>query len=343
VIPHVGEVVRGEDCYLAPSQFPEKGYRRKWSWRGGLRSAEFREGGIAKNWGSFSGHDTPDSMRFLLEESAARGVERPSGYGDLFHQTCRFAPVRAAVRKMFPGGVPGAWQQAIESGAIHEPLYQYDIRSAYLWSLSQGLPDPDTFVDTKKIIGPGLYWVDSPAQPLLPYPWNTVGRFPATEEEILAFPINPRSVSRGIAFAPNTQAIGQAVESIKAWSCWKAVGRSFWGRWASIGKVECTTYDADDKLRTSREMADATRNPVWGAIITSRVRMRLYEMTWKMPVSRVYVDSVVTRQQIDVGDGVGEWKLVDYFPDGAVVTVNGVRNHSRVTLASLGDKSYFQA
>lgn len=326
-----------------PTQFPERGYRRKWSWRGGLRSAEWREGGIAKNWASFGQHDTPDAMRGLLSEGLSRGVERPSGYGDLFHQTCRFAPTRAAVRKLFPGGVPGGWEQCIERGSIREPLFQYDIRSAYLSSLMEGLPDPDTFVTVKKIRGPGLYWVDSPAMPLLPYPWNTPGRFPATEEEILAFPINPRSVSAGIAFAPNTQHIGQAVESIRAWSCWKAVGRSFWGRWASIGKVECTTYDGEDRLKTHREMGDHTRNPVWGAIITSRVRLRLYEVTWRQPVSRVYVDSVVTRQPIEEKDEIGGWKLVDYFPDGGFVTIAGVTPHPRTTLAGLREKHYFAA
>jgi hypothetical protein len=337
VIPHVGESHPGEDCYLMPEQFPTKGYRRAWHWRGGIRSAEWREGGIIKNWGSFPAHDTPDVMRGLLTEAEARGVERPSSYGDLFHQTCRFAPTRTHVRKLFPS-VPGAWQQVIERGPIREPLYQYDIRSAYLWSLGQGLPDPDTFVTVKRAAGPGLYWAESPCRPMLPYPWNQPGLWPATEEELLAFPIDPKTIRRGIAFAPGTQPIGQAVESIRAWSCWKAVGRSFWGRWASIGKVECTTFDEQDRQRTHREIADTTRNPIWAALITSRVRLRLYAMTWERPISRVFVDSIVTRAPIDESDAVGGWKLVDYFPDGGDVGINGVQPFRRVTLAGLAER-----
>jgi hypothetical protein len=326
--PHVGKVVRGQHCYLHPTDFPERGYRRRWLWRGAMRSAEWREGGIVKNWGTatdgpFTDHQTEVSMTALLEECAARGVERPSGYGDLFHKTCRFAPTQAHVRKMFPS-VPGAWEHVIQRGTISEPLFQYDMRSAYLWSYSQGLPAPSSFATVNRIEGPGLYWVESPADRALPYPWSRAGVFPATFEEITTFDLRTRPVTRGIAYVPNSEPLGQSIQSLRAWSCWKNVARAFWGRWASIGKVECVTYATDDVERTRREMADSTRNPVWGAIITSRVRLRCWEIVWRQPVARVYVDSVVTTAPIEESDDIGGWKLIKHFPNGGYIGLAGV-------------------
>ena len=114
------------------------------------------------------------------------------------------------------------------------------------------------------------------------------------------------------------------VGAIRSWSCWKAVGRSFWGRWASGGNVECITYDDRDEPRTSRLLNDPTRNPVWAAIITSRIRMRLWEIAWEMPIARVFVDSVVIKKPIEESDAIGGWKLVEYFPKGGYVGITGV-------------------
>jgi hypothetical protein len=85
-------------------------------------------------------------------------VTRPSSYGDCFHQRNRTPAHPNYTKKMFPI-VPGGWQSVMtETLSWKQPLWQYDLRSAYLWSLAQGLPDPSSFRRVKRFDGPGVYW-----------------------------------------------------------------------------------------------------------------------------------------------------------------------------------------
>ena len=280
---------------------------------------------MTKNWRQFREHDSVEQMQALLAEAESRGVEHgPSNYGDLFHQLNRSPPCQAHVKKLFPA-VPGGWEMVIVPGPTTQPLFQYALRSASLWSLSQSLPSPHSFTTVRRVRGPGLYLVSSPANPVLPYPWSATGQFPATEDEISRFNLPWRQVSRGIAFEPGTWTCGPWETSIREWSCWKAVARAFWGRWASHGRTKQTTYTRDGKVSTESEVRDPTGNPIWAALITSRIRLKLWDVCWRQPVQRVYVDSVVTTAPLEEGDKIGDWREVRYYPKGGFVGLAGVR------------------
>lgn len=332
----IGFYREGEDAYLRPGAFPDSGMERRWLFHGVPRSQKQRGGDMLKLWDAFSEHmESGDQMLSLLEECYARGVERPSSYGDLFQQRWRFPVVRSVVRKMFPR-VPGGWQQVREAGtsgsrriSSREPLRLYDIRSAYLSALKLPLPSMETFLPVRRVSGPGLYWCPSPALPSLPYPWNAPGVHPATEDELLALPLDFRAIQRGIAFIPDGVATGAMMDDIQAWSCWKSVARSFWGRWASApGLLRQQTFTKAGDLNTENDLGNPAFNPVWAAIITSRLRLRLWEIVDKIPVLRVYTDSIVTTAEIEEGPGVGDWSLKDTYPRGGIVTLSGVRPHA---------------
>jgi hypothetical protein len=261
----------------------------------------------------------------LLEECSARNVTRPSSFGDLFHQR-NFAPrMRAGHRKLFPT-IPGGWAGTRFDPIYRGHLYQYDIRSAYLWALSLGLPDPATFRRVRRVDGPGLYWAPSPAYPYLPYPWNKPGMYPATIEEIEALPISWREIKYGVAFTPDTFDTSPWVADIMGWREWKKVGRSYWGRWAATGSVLAQTTNYEGEVNTERELPDPSRNPIWAAIITSRLRLRLWWLvdSGERKVFRVVTDSIVTDTPLDTGENVGDWKLAKEFPKGGIIHVSGV-------------------
>jgi hypothetical protein len=328
VIALVGDCEPGESAYLAPGHTgwgDPRSWERSWSWRGALRSVKWRgTGAMIKNWALFNEHGSVAAMTDLLGEIESRGIHSmPSGYGDLFHRQHSTPPTQAHVRKMFPQ-IPGSWEMALQSGDIRQPLYQYDIRSAYLWALSQHLPAPESFVTVKRVAGPGLYLIDSPARAGAPYPWYIPGRFPATEEEISGLNLPHKTVDWGISYEPGTWRCDRWVSDIQQWSCWKAVGRAFWGRWATSGRTKQTTYADDGIIRTESEIRDPCGNPVWAAIITSRIRLRLWEICWRQPVLRVYTDSVVTTAPLEEGEKLGDWREVKYFPRGGYVTTQHV-------------------
>lgn len=315
----VGKPVENVDGYCWSRSLPnDDRLSRRWTFHGQIRSVEWRGGGIVKTRERFQDHPTVEAMEALLEECAALGVTRPSSYGDLFHQRCFTPATRSDHRKLFPA-VPGGWNATTCKNPIHHGrLFQYDIRSAYLWALSIGLPHPKTFRTVRRIDGPGLYWVPSPNSPLLPHPWNKPGMHPATEDELRILPIPGwREATRGVRYEPGTFDVEPYLRDIRQWSCWKAVARSYWGRWIATGSVRQETLDRSGQIRTAREMRDIHRLPIWGAIITSRLRTRLWE-TWNSPgrrVLRVVTDSVVTDTEMETGEEVGDWKLVQEFED----------------------------
>ena len=331
MIALVGDCEPGQSAYLAPGHpgwGEPRNWERSWSWRGNLRSVMWRDSrAMVKNWSTFNEHGSVAAMSELLGEVAARGIEKmPSGYGDLFHKLHGTPPTQAHVRKMFPQ-VPGGWEMAITHGDIRQPLYQYDIRSAYLWSLAQNLPSPNSFVTVKRVSGPGLYLVESPAREGAPYPWHVPGIFPATLEEIETLNLPYKSVRWGTAYDPDTWRTSQWVDSIQGWSCWKAVARAFWGRWATSGRTCQHTYAPDGGIRSETDIADPCSNPVWASIITSRIRLRLWEIVWRQPVHRVYLDSVLTTEPLEESAEIGGWREDKYFPKGGFITTQKVLGH----------------
>lgn len=323
----VGPPVQGEDCYSFASDLPTgAAITRRWSYKGAWRSVLQRGGGIVKTREAFPDQVTVADMTALLAEASARGVTRPSGYGDLFHQLCRTPRARAAHVKLFPQ-IPGGWNSVLGSQiVVRDPLYRYDIRSAYLWALSEGLPDPKTFRTVRRVDGPGVYWCESPCHPMLPHPWNKPGMHPATFEELELMPIRVRDIRRGVAFVQGSFDVGPWLDSIQSWSCGKAVARAFWGRWIATGKVRQETFDPAGEVRTSRELPDVARQPIWAAIITARLRMRLWGLvdSGERTIYRVQTDSIITDTPIDTGERLGEWKLEATFPTGGKILPVGV-------------------
>ena len=320
------------DCYVMPEQIPEVGVRRRWLYRGQVRSAEWCNGGIIKGRDRFDAHPDDDSFRALLEECERRGVTRPSSYGDIFHQSIVLPVARRHVAKLFPT-VPGAWQVIRDPERLHakgrafdvpRPLWQYDMRSAYLWALRGDLPDPRTFRAVRRVTGPGLYWCPSPNDARLPFPWNSEGIYPATEEEIAGLPLPWREVTRGIRYDPETYRTDQMAEVIRSFSCHKEIGRAYWGRWGARSGLVAQSLKHDTVTR-EWSMTDPRKHPVWAAIITSRVRMHLWRAvdSPERRVYRCYVDSVVTDEPMDESPEVGGWVLKATFPRGARINVAG--------------------
>lgn len=57
-----------------------------------------------------------------------------------------------------------------------------------------------------------------------------------------------------------------------------------------------------------------TFNPVWGHLIVSRVRNRVWEASRQGNTARVYVDSIITTAHLDKDCGeIGDWKLEEEF------------------------------
>ena len=60
---------------------------------------------------------------------------------------------------------------------------------------------------------------------------------------------------------------------------------------------------------------------VWAALIVSRVKMRVWESDHSP--AHVFVDSILTKNELPVGSGLGKWRLVCECPHGVEIKQTG--------------------
>lgn len=315
-LPLIDSISPGCDSYVLPGMMPpQSGLLRSWSFAGRLRSVQTQGMDIIKDRSGFVDHLPPDALAGLLDDAARREVERPSGYSDLFHQTYTSPRIGKTAKSFLNWEVSGGWQhQSVANGRHPGTWRKYDIRSAYLWSLTQGLPNPKGFAWVEHYgRKPALYLAELPPMgDSFPFPFSIGGLLLVTGEELEAYGISPIQVVGGIAYQPSTWDVDRMRFLIESWPYWKQIGRSYWGRWASRGELDCATYKGG-KLNKQWSLKNPFFNPIWAHLIVSRVRLRLWQTVRAIPTARVYVDSVVIQGELPTGESVGDWRLEETY------------------------------
>lgn len=324
--------IPGCDSYVWQLPPVRKEVARSWSYLGSLRSLQWREGGIVKTRNGFTSHKSPDAFRDLLETGARRGVYRPSSYASFFHDKYHSPRATGPARRAMAWTIPGGWESVLlPRGDYAGKWYKYDIRSAYMWALGFGLPDPATYQYTERFQRErdGCYVVECEPTDSAPYPYDRGGVAPIMRDDIDRYGVRGK-LRYGITWS-KTLSPGPMQEVIMSWPFWKEIGRAFWGRWAATAPLECSTWK--DAKRVCRwEVPAAHANPIWAHVILSRVRARLHEATRQGTVARVYVDNVIINRPLPTGDGLGSWRLETEY--------DGIRVNNLHRITNLGDVLY---
>lgn len=287
---------------------------RWWTFHGIPTTVELPGQRYAKLWDRFTDHfhDAP-AFAELLREYRALGVPRPGGYADVFHARHKSPRVAWSVNSMLAPAFAGGWQAALKLGVTPGVHYKYDIRSAYLWAGSLGLPDVRTYRRSTRVSPdcPGVYRVilERPALEA-PFPFNRARECLASSDEIETYSLAVARVVSGVTWKRTTDP-AKMIEAVKQVSTWKQAGRSYWGRWGQTARVECHAGGR------SWVLPNISANVPWAHLIVSRVKMKLWEFS--TDAAHVYVDSVITPHRIPTGDDIGDWKLEHMYPAGVIV------------------------
>lgn len=313
----------GQDGYVTPPTLARqlRHARRWWSFNGRTTTVERADGTLIKSLSPFTAHPTLDQFNELITESAyVAGVHRPTGYADVFHKLYpspyTTPSYNAVLRQRFAGG----WQEALAPGYHKGEWRRYDLRSAYLWAATGGLPSPKSY---RPIDGfqrhPALYRLELEyARPGLPFPFSCSTDVLAADWEVDLYDLPVRRVIAGISWRREVD-VRPLVEAVQAVSYWKLPARMFWGRWAQVGAVECATPDKRWKMRNPRA------NIVWAHLIVARVRSKLWQAA--SGAAHVYVDSLITQSKLRTGTSPGDWRLEETYPGGVVVKGPGHYGH----------------
>lgn len=259
--------------------------------------------------------EVPDE---LLPALAAVGVKHPASFADCYHQLApRTRILRATYSRLFEWWPGGPWAEAKLPGVHRGHWYRYDLRQAYRWAATLGLPDPETFAVTRTYRGqPGL-WVGeiegNTAQ--LPAVFRATGPVVLSTEEIETYQLRVK-IYRGVTWR-RTLASDYVERTLARLPCPNEAGRAYWGRWIARDPLIVKTAAREWSLRIN-----PFRNFIWGWLIVGRVRLRVWEMAAN--AAHVYVDEIVVPEPLDVGpDELGSWRPKAEYPDGITVHRTG--------------------
>jgi hypothetical protein len=146
-------------------------------------------------------------------------------------------------------------------------------------------------------------------EPSAPFPFNHVRTCLATTEEIESYNLKVDRILTGVVWK-RTISGDPILETITRVSSWKEVGRSYWGRWGQVAKIDC---HANGK---TWQIPNVALNIPYAHLIVSRVRKRVWE--YARNAVHVYVDSIITKDQIPTGNNIGDWRLERSY-DGVII------------------------
>jgi hypothetical protein len=268
---------------------------------------------MIKNALAFGDHWQDENAFYeIIAESRRYGCAMPSGYPATFHAIYKSAAIPWTINAIFARSFAGGWQAALQPGQYEGLNFRYDIVSAYLWALDEWLPNPESYAYCDRLQDDALFNIEHVPRSDLPYPFDSQTRVNATLLEIEIYELEVKKIYGGVSWSRKIST-GDIRRSLYSLSFWKQAARSYWGRWAMVGQVECRTQANAWKL-PSRFC-----NLPWAHLILSRVRMRLYHEVLHGDVYHVYVDSIICRNQRPYGKNVGEWKRDHIYTDGVAI------------------------
>jgi hypothetical protein len=306
----------GRDAYLHTTQMraTAKKFGRYWAFHDVPTTVALPDSRFAKSLNSFADHSDESAFRELLKEYAYHNCPRPSGYADVFHEKFKSPRVSWSINSQFAPCLAGGWQETLSPGVHFGVFRKYDMRSAYLWAATLGLPDTRTYTRSLNYWKggyDGLFRIKllEPCKGA-PFPFNQARECIATNLEIETYGLRVGEVVDGVIWKRmiDPQPI---ISAVLETSTWKQAGRSYWGRWAQMQRVQCVSHSREWTL------PNTTLNIPWAHLIVSRVKMRLWNYSRK--AVHVYVDSVITPDELPVGTSVGDWRLEKTYANGVIV------------------------
>lgn len=196
---------------------------------------------------------------------------------------------------------------------VRGPWNNYDIRCAYGWSVSRGVPDPRS---GRRVQRPtkrarhGVYRVtlplDGDRRMLPPGLRGERGHVWITREDLERLGVSWDSVTEGVEYR-DTWEIGRTIDTLRRLIpdvIAKAVVRTGWGGWHSDAPLIQAVYENGKQLRFHE--LRPMRQPELSSHVIGRVNERVGEVGNE--AAQILTDSVLTRERLQLGDDWGQWR-----------------------------------
>lgn len=288
---------------------------RMWALGSRIVSGQLRKAHGGGTWKTLD--RMPTLTTEMLDKLESIGVEHPSTYSDCYHQLAYAPYLKRTYNGLFDWWRGGPWEEALQRGTHDGEWWRYDLRSAYRWAATLGLPDVNTFqVRTHRhpenVNGLWVGYIEQRDD--LPNTFRrATGPVVISSEEIRGYGVMV-DVIRGVTWEttlPNDY-VDRTLDKLP---CSKEAGRAYWGRW--VARDPLRTYTA----KSSWDLPNRTANFIWGWLIVGRVRLKVWQAAKQ--AAHVYVDEVLVPHELPTGPLPGHWHLKQHYTKGVHIKRTG--------------------
>lgn len=246
----------------------------------------------------------------------------PSSWASVWHELDGMKRAPWSCRFLAEHEVTGGWEEARARIGSAAAMKEYDLCSAYAWAGHRKLPVVRSAWPARHYEGPGLYLVKilRTGSVILPPSLRPSDREPfpvrwVTHEEIEELDLTVATI-RGVRFDRwwEPRARMERIQSVYPEWCWKKILKRYWGPWAGRSGLEC----ASTRTEKHWELPSYFYDPAQAHFIVSRVRNRVAQVARN--AVHVFVDAVITADDIATGEGVGDWRIKHKFKELSVIS-----------------------
>lgn len=288
----------------------------------GIKKSVVTKDAIYKSVEGFGSPDIAYECLYLWRSQGWTGS--PSSPVSFFRKVHRVETnVKASTNQALSPYFHGGWITNTATGFHHGTVYLYDIVSAYRWAGTLGLPRRQKFFtgqpESEKFIAVVDVLERSETMPNFLQKDTTV----ITDEDLQTYDIKvkfrygfecydfdyfPESDFKKIEYLPE--------------KAFKLATQSYWGIWAMREGVKASRVTVEGELK-EWNIYNRNKKLVWALYIAHRVTEKVFN-SYSNKVLNIYVDSILTKDQIIEGENIGDWKLKDVFYEGVHIRNAGL-------------------
>jgi len=226
------------------------------------------------------------------------------------------------LRPFFSGG----WIETTYRGYVYNPVYHYDINSAYLSAALKGLPSRlYPYNGDKKALGYVVVLELKSKKKNAPNFLN-YDIVLATKDDVEMYGLKGTVLSGVQFYDLDVNLSGVLFELADLpYTIFKRCTQSFWGMYASHSGLDVLDIETGE----GRHMHNRFQNICWAALIVRRVAGEVWNAMTKYRGVSCFVDSVLTEDPLPtelIGDDTGQWKIVGEYKKGVYIEAAGVWN-----------------